>query len=99
MVVLATGFAGPRLARPLDVRGRAGRELHGLGRGRPAAYLGITVPDFPNLFICTGRTPTSAHGGSIIFLGECQSRYITGGILLSSTGDVSLECRADVHDG
>ena len=44
---------------------------------RPAAYLGITVPGFPNLFCMYGPGTNLAHGGSLIFHSECQMRYIT----------------------
>ena len=41
------------------------------------AALGLTVPDFPNLFVMLGPNTGPAHGGSVIFQSECQSRYIT----------------------
>ena len=44
---------------------------------RPAAYLGITVPGFPNLFCMYGPGTNLAHGGSLIFHSECQMRYIS----------------------
>ena len=44
---------------------------------RPAAYLGITVPGFPNFFCMYGPGTNLAHGGSLIFHSECQMRYIT----------------------
>src|ERR1019366_7009654 len=43
----------------------------------PTAYLGLTVPDFPNFFTMLGPNTGPAHGGSVIFQAECQSRYIT----------------------
>ena len=43
---------------------------------RPYAYLGITVPEFPNLFIIYGPGTHLAHGGSLIFQSELQMRYI-----------------------
>ena len=43
----------------------------------PTAYLGLTVPDFPNFFVMLGPNSGPAHGGSVIFQSECQSRYIT----------------------
>ena len=43
----------------------------------PTAYLGLTVPDFPNFFCMLGPNSGPAHGGSVIFQSECQSRYIT----------------------
>ncbi|WP_241260607.1 hypothetical protein [Rhodococcus sp. KRD197] len=39
-------------------------------------HLGITVPDYPNLFITCGPGTVLGHGGSYITIAECQVRYI-----------------------
>ena len=44
---------------------------------RPVAYLGITVPGYPNLFCMYGPGTNLASGGSLIFHSECQMRYIS----------------------
>ena len=65
----------------------------------PSAYLGITVPNFPNLFCMYGPGTNLAHGGSLIFHSECQIRYITGCIkALVEGGHQSMEPRPEVHD-
>ncbi|MDH4363700.1 MAG: NAD(P)/FAD-dependent oxidoreductase, partial [Acidimicrobiia bacterium] len=54
-IVFATGFdamTGALLA--VDIRGRGGRMLRDAWAAGPRTYLGIQVPDFPNLFIITG---------------------------------------------
>jgi 4-hydroxyacetophenone monooxygenase len=43
---------------------------------RPYAYLGVTVPEFPNFFIIYGPGTHLAHGGSLIFQSELQMRYV-----------------------
>ena len=43
---------------------------------RPAAYLGMTVPGFPNFFMLYGPGTNLASGGSLIFHSECEVRYI-----------------------
>ena len=40
------------------------------------AYVGMTVPDFPNLFLMYGPN-TNLGGNSIIFMIECQMRYLS----------------------
>src|ERR1019366_5776398 len=67
---------------------------------RPTAYLGITIPNFPNLFCLYGPDTNLAHGGSLVFHSECQIRYIMGciGVILAE-GHGTIECRPDVHDG
>ena len=41
----------------------------------PSAYLGMTVPDFPNFFFIFGPNTVLAHS-SVIWMIECQVEYI-----------------------
>jgi 4-hydroxyacetophenone monooxygenase len=77
VIVYATGFHATRALWPMTITGRDGVDLSTLWGERPAAYLGITVPRFPNLFCMYGPGTNLAHGGSLIFHSECQIRYIT----------------------
>lgn len=76
VIVYATGFRHTEVLWPLKVIGRNGIDLHQMWGSRPYAYLGITVPDFPNFFIIYGPGTHLAHGGSLIFQSELQMRYI-----------------------
>jgi 4-hydroxyacetophenone monooxygenase len=99
-IVLATGFQAGRVLWPMDIRGRGGLSIReAWGDDDPRAYLGITVPDFPNLFVLYGPNTNLGHGGSAMFLAECQVRYILS-CLRTMIGDglAELECRRDVHD-
>ncbi len=79
VIVLATGFEPGKMLCPIDIRGRSGTPLQQVwGDNNPKAYLGISVPDYPNLFVLTGPNTGLAHGGSLIFVSECQVRYVTG---------------------
>jgi 4-hydroxyacetophenone monooxygenase len=99
LIVYATGFEANRFLWPMRVRGRDGVELSERWGDRPAAYLGITIPDFPNLFCMYGPGTNLAHGGSLIFHSECQIRYILGCVeTLVDGGHASMEPRRDVHD-
>ena len=100
VVLLATGFEPGKMLGPLVVRGRSGLPLSTLWAGdNPRAYLGISVPDYPNLFILTGPNTGLAHGGSLIFVSECQVRYVTGLLReMLERGLSSLEVQADAHD-
>ena len=77
VLVYATGFHANRVLWPMLITGRDGADLRSLWGERPAAYLGITVPGFPNFFCMYGPGTNCAHGGSLIFHSECQMRYIT----------------------
>ena len=77
VLVYATGFRATEVLFPLSIVGRDGVDLRTMWGERPAAYLGITVPGFPNFFCMYGPGTNLAHGGSLIFHSECQMRYIT----------------------
>jgi 4-hydroxyacetophenone monooxygenase len=76
VIVLATGFQARRMLAPMEVVGRNGSLRDHWGEDDPRAHLGITAPDFPNLFLIYGPNTNLAHGGSAIFHSECQVRYI-----------------------
>jgi 4-hydroxyacetophenone monooxygenase len=76
VIVYATGFRHTDVLWPLKITGRDGVDLREMWGQRPYAYLGITVPSFPNLFIIYGPGTHLAHGGSLIFQSELQMRYI-----------------------
>ena len=77
VLVYATGFQATEVLCPMAIVGRDGVDLREMWGERPAAYLGITVPGFPNFFCMYGPGTNLAHGGSLIFHSECQMRYIT----------------------
>ncbi|OBI50058.1 4-hydroxyacetophenone monooxygenase [Mycobacterium kyorinense] len=76
VIVYATGFRHTDVLWPMTITGRDGADLHTLWGQRPYAYLGITVPGFPNFFLLYGPGAHLAHGGSLIFNSELQMRYI-----------------------
>ena len=100
VVVLATGFQSDRFLYPMDVVGRSGRTTREVWGDHDArAYLGMTVPDFPNLFVMTGPNTALGHGGSFITILECQVRYILDAVTtMAQQGLGVLECRTDVND-
>ena len=96
VLALATGFRADRFVRPMQVRGRDGAELEARWAQRPAAYLGIAMPGFPNFFMLNG--PTGPVGNfSLIDIVERQWAYIEGllGELEAGRGS-ALELRAEV---
>jgi len=99
VIVFATGFHANRFLWPMEIVGRAGVTLRERWGEDPQAYLGITVPDFPNLFCLYGPGTNLAHAGSIIFHSECQVRYVMGCLAaLLRGGFASMDCRREVQD-
>ena len=99
VLIYGTGFQASNFLSYLKVKGRGGRDLHEAWGGDARAYLGITLPGFPNLFLTYGPNTNIVVNGSIIFFSECAVRYIIGCLkLLADTGAVALEPRQEVHD-
>jgi cation diffusion facilitator CzcD-associated flavoprotein CzcO len=75
VLVLATGFRVDRFLRPIEVIGRDGVRLDELWGKRPFAYLSVSIPDFPNLFLLNG--PNGPVGNfSLIDVAEAQLDYV-----------------------
>ena len=75
VLVWGTGFAATDFLRSVRVVGRDGVELAEVWAERPAAYLGVAVPGFPNLF-CVYGPHTNLGGSSIIAMLEAQAGWI-----------------------
>ncbi|WP_039889897.1 flavin-containing monooxygenase [Mycobacterium xenopi] len=84
VLVLATGFRVDRFLRPIQVVGRDGVRLDDVWAQRPFAYLSVSVPDFPNLFMLNG--PNGPVGNfSLIDVAEAQFAYLMQ--LIEALGD------------
>jgi 4-hydroxyacetophenone monooxygenase len=99
VLIYGTGFQASRFLWPMRVVGRGGVDLETAWNGDARAYLGMTAPGFPNLFIIYGPNTNIVINGSIVFFSECSVRYVAGCIkLLAQTGARAMEVRRDVHD-
>jgi 4-hydroxyacetophenone monooxygenase len=99
VLVYATGFRVNEMLWPMTVTGRDGQDLRTLWGERPKAYLGMTVPGFPNFFCLYGPGTNLASGGSLIFHSECEVRYVVQCLqALVDGGHVAMEPRQDKHE-
>ncbi|HEX6569337.1 MAG TPA: NAD(P)/FAD-dependent oxidoreductase [Acidimicrobiales bacterium] len=99
VIVYGTGFTASEFLTPMTVTGQGGLDLHEQWDGEARAYLGVTIPGFPNLFCLYGPNTNIVINGSIIYFSECGVRYVLGLIgLLLSTGHRALDVRREVHD-
>lgn len=100
IIVVATGFKVTEMAARLNVTGRDGKDLReAWANDNPTAFLGLTVPGFPNFFCMLGPNSGPAHGGSVIFQSECQSRYISACLVDMIERDIAaIDVRQDVLD-
>lgn len=99
VLIYGTGFEASHFLSPMRITGRGGVDLHERWKGDARAYLGITVPRFPNLFCLYGPNTNIVINGSIIYFSECEVRYVVESVrLLLEGGYDAIDCRPDVHD-
>ncbi|KAJ7612215.1 FAD/NAD-binding domain-containing protein [Roridomyces roridus] len=74
VIIFATGFVADRF--PLEVHGTAGRTIQDYydTQGGPKAYIGTTVPGFPNFFMLAGPNTGTGHT-SVIYTEGLQIDY------------------------
>jgi cation diffusion facilitator CzcD-associated flavoprotein CzcO len=96
VLIHGTGFAATEFLSPMSIRGRGGVDLHDYWSEGAHAYLGITVPHFPNLFMVYGPN-TNLGGSSIISMIECQTGYLAQAVTFLRDGGVAqVEVRDEV---
>ena len=74
IIILATGFDSLTFLAPMAIEGIGGKPLHEAWRDGAEAYLGLTVPGFPNFFMLYGPNTNLGHN-SIIVMIESQVAY------------------------
>jgi 4-hydroxyacetophenone monooxygenase len=99
VIVYGTGFKASEFLTPMRIVGTGGLELHDRWAGDARAYLGLAIPEFPNLFLLYGPNTNIVINGSIIYFSECEVHYLTEAIrMLLEGGHRSMDCRPEVHD-
>lgn len=99
VICYATGFRHNEFLAPMEITGRNGVSLREQWGDEPTAYLGITVPNFPNLFCMYGPGTNLAHGASLFFHSEFQAHYAMDAIhRVLASGARTIEVRKDVHE-
>jgi cation diffusion facilitator CzcD-associated flavoprotein CzcO len=74
-IVLATGFASHDFVAPMEIAGRDGRSLSEAWAEVARAYLGLSVPNFPNMFLLYGPN-TNGGSGSVVNTLECGVGHV-----------------------
>lgn len=99
VLIYGTGFQASDFLTPMKVVGRGGVELHERWGGDARAYLGITLPRYPNLFLLYGPNTNIVVNGSITYFSECEVHYVVGCLeKLLETGARAMDPRPEVHD-
>ncbi len=99
VIIYATGFHANKWLYPMNITGRNNQSLNTLWGDNPKAYLGITVPDFPNFYCMYGPNTNLAHAGTLFFNSECQIRYILKCIELQVSANAdTIEIKSEVNE-
>jgi len=100
VIISASGFDVARFLGPLPVYGRDGVSIRDAwDDDDPRAYLGTVTPRFPNMFMLYGPNTGLGHGGSFIYIVECQINYILSVLdQMFESEATEVECRQDVCD-
>lgn len=97
VVVWCTGFTATEYLAPIQITGRDGVDIREAWADGPEAYLGLTTPCFPNLFMSYGPN-TGSLTNTIISLLEYQAHYMRQAVEHVRRTGRAVEIRGDVHD-
>jgi cation diffusion facilitator CzcD-associated flavoprotein CzcO len=98
VMIFATGFDSTAFLAPIEIRGLDDKSLESEWKDGAEAYLGMTVPGFPNFFMMYGPNTNLGHN-SILFMLECQANYIVRLLgQLAKRGGRTVEVRRDVAE-
>ncbi|CAN5260143.1 NAD(P)/FAD-dependent oxidoreductase [soil metagenome] len=100
ILIYGTGFRASRFLAPVHVVGRDGADLNAIWDDDPRAYLGMAIPQFPNMFTMYGpNTNLVVHGGSMILFSELSVKYILEAVRKLLVNEHSaFEVRQDIFD-
>jgi cation diffusion facilitator CzcD-associated flavoprotein CzcO len=96
VLIYGTGFIATDFLAPMRIRGLGGRELTEEWADGAHAYLGLSVPGFPNMFLIYGPN-TNLGGNSIIAMMEGQFGYIRDLLRTLSPGS-TVDVRREVAE-
>lgn len=98
LIVYATGFHASEDVVVYPVKGRGGLEINQAWESYAHAYLGTTVPGFPNLFLLSGPNTGTGHTSQVYMI-ECQLEYIMRMLKhRRKHGWKTIEVRRDVEE-
>ena len=97
VIILGTGYHVTDIPFADHVRGREGAVLQDVWRGSPRAYLGTSIPGFPNFFMLLGPNTGLGHS-SMIYMIESQVDHVVGAVeAMQRASAPTVEVRPEVH--
>jgi cation diffusion facilitator CzcD-associated flavoprotein CzcO len=99
VLVLATGFQSHGFTAPMEIFGAEGRDLADAWSPAPRAYLGMSVPEFPNMFLLYGPN-TNGGTGSVIYTIEAGVNHVIAALRELDRADARrIEIRRAAAEG
>src|SRR3979490_899868 len=80
VIVYGTGFHASKFLSPVKIIGRDNKNLHDWWQDDARAYIGTSMPGFPNLFCMYGPNTNLVVNASIIMFSELTSKYIVDAV-------------------
>lgn len=97
-IIFGTGYHVADVPFASHVRGRGGALLEDVWQGSPRAYLGTSIPGFPNYFHLLGPNTGLGHS-SMIYMIESQVDHVLGAIAaMDAAGASVIEVRPEFHE-
>lgn len=97
VLIYGTGFTATAFLAPMAIQGRAGVDLNQAWREGAEAYLGVSMPHFPNFFMLYGPNTNLGHN-SIVYMLESQVAHVMRCLAaLRTTGATTIEVEPAVH--
>jgi hypothetical protein len=82
----------------MEISGRQKTDLNKVWKDGAEAYLGISMPNFPNLFMLYGPNTNLGHN-SIIYMIECQVNYVISAVKAMAAGNLkTVDVKASKMD-
>jgi 4-hydroxyacetophenone monooxygenase len=98
-IIFGTGFKASDFLTPMAVKGVGGKDLHETWGIDACAYMGLTVPGFPNLFCLYGPNTNLLLHGNLVFFLECQANYLASAVrVLLESGHSAMSLRPQVYE-
>src|SRR5699024_7410805 len=89
VIIFGTGFESQAFHGDIVIQGRAGVSLDERWGNSPEAFLGMSVDQFPNLFMIYGPN-TNLNHHSIVAMIEAQNEYIVQAVQYLRNGDTDF---------
>lgn len=97
-IIFGTGYHVTDIPVAAHLRGRDGRSLAEHWAGSPRAYLGTSVPGFPNLFLMLGPNTGLGHS-SMVYMIESQITHVLNQVrAMDAAGAGVIEVDQQAHD-